>query len=367
MLLSRCWRLSGRRGSKISVSRLHIGLPTLYDLKNYSEAEQDGRNLRDITPNIKLRGVSGQRYHFSNLGCFQTIRYPPMRLYEAYDEEHKLVYVEKSHPDNFPQLLEVYNKLAPRGTKLCLPFDAIPEDQAYVFPLSGFGLRGGKYGALAPAAKKKILWDVIQGLAQLHAEDFVHTSFGPHSITFTSQPDGEKVRAGKLHNLEHCLYIPPWIDWPVYKHARSWMWQSPEIVAGGPVTQASDIFGFGITIVWVLTGLNPILIRKNSLPPGICYRTTTFERLATLYSTPESFQGLFDWFDDGHPPEEGHLAVSGEGAQEERTWSARGLWKSLDPVTADLIRRLTNFDPRKRLTALQAMEHEFWDDVRALE
>jgi serine/threonine protein kinase len=45
------------------------------------------------------------------------------------------------------------------------------------------------------------------------------------------------------------------------------------------------------------------------------------------------------------------------------------LWKSdvLDPDFKDLIRNMTHFDPRKRITAQQALDHPWFQDVADME
>ena len=59
------------------------------------------------------------------------------------------------------------------------------------------------------------------------------------------------------------------------------------------------------------------------------------------------------------------LQVLRDGLKESTPRNQFASWEDLDPDFKDLIVRLTNFDPAKRLTARETLEHRWFRDVPA--
>lgn len=88
------------------------------------------------------------------------------------------------------------------------------------------------------------------------------------------------------------------------------------------------------------------------------------ERQISHFAEWEDFDDFLEYLGRGHPWRQNFSRMA-ESFGENNPRRPFSLWKSdvLEPDFKDLIRKMTNFDPRKRITARQALEHPWFRDV----
>jgi serine/threonine protein kinase len=85
------------------------------------------------------------------------------------------------------------------------------------------------------------------------------------------------------------------------------------------------------------------------------------ERQLSFFSDWESFQGLLQHLGDS--PWTQIFDVIALSFGEENPRAPIALWKDIDPEFKDLVENLTTVDPKKRITAHEALSHQWFADA----
>lgn len=85
------------------------------------------------------------------------------------------------------------------------------------------------------------------------------------------------------------------------------------------------------------------------------------ERQLSYFSDLESLGGLLQHLGDS--PWVHIFTVIAEGSNKEFPRAPFRLWKDIDPVFKDLVGKMTNIDPKRRITAQDALSHRWFADV----
>jgi serine/threonine protein kinase len=85
------------------------------------------------------------------------------------------------------------------------------------------------------------------------------------------------------------------------------------------------------------------------------------ERQLSFFSDWESFQGLLQQLGDS--PWTQIFDVIALSFGEENPRAPIALWKDIDPEFKDLVENLTTVDPKKRITAHEALSHQWFADA----
>ena len=168
----------------------------------------------------------------------------------------------------------------------------------------------------------------------------------------------------KLTDLEDGIYVPPGSD-ILGKQAGNQMWRSPEAHASGRLNKPSDIFSFGIVCIYAVLKDIIFAIDEADLEGGAVEpQAIILERQISYFSDPEGLQGLLDHLGDNPWCDILAIIRSGVGIEENpaRPFQIR---KGVDSVFKDLIKGLTNMDPARRLTAREALAHQWFDDEQS--
>jgi serine/threonine protein kinase len=147
-------------------------------------------------------------------------------------------------------------------------------------------------GLLSPARALSLLRQTLEGLAEIHAQGFVHRNLSPDHL-MVSQTSA---------NREVVMLISPGISAASdtkrsrSSHAQDALEQinrtAPEILQGGRRTESSDLYSVGVLLYECLAGKLPISDAQmtRSLTAGHLPSPTPLERVATGLS-----QGLIDF------------------------------------------------------------------------
>ncbi|WP_243073803.1 serine/threonine-protein kinase [Microbacterium sp. SS28] len=131
-------------------------------------------------------------------------------------------------------------------------------------------------GAMASAA----LDGVAEALQTIHAAGIVHRDLKPSNIIYG--PDGIRVvdfGISAIEDVAGSTRTGALVGTP--------SWLSPEQAVGKPVTAASDVFNFGMLIVFITTGRNPF---GEGRPDAMLYRVVN--EAPDLTDVPEPLRGL---------------------------------------------------------------------------
>ncbi|KAI0908438.1 kinase-like domain-containing protein [Ustulina deusta] len=179
---------------------------------------------------------------------------------------------------------------------------------------------------------KRILKDALRGLAVLHDHDIVHTV----------------VEQVQLADLEDSAHVPPDCD-IVGKQAGNWMWRSPEAHASGPC-----IYAVHKRIIFAVS--------EGELGDGEDILAHVLERQISYFADEEGLSAFYKHLGDDNPWVQVFDILRG-GFNKDNPRRPVSLWKDVDLELRDLVGGLTNFDPAKRLTAREALEHPWFKDV----
>jgi serine/threonine protein kinase len=119
-----------------------------------------------------------------------------------------------------------------------------------------------------------------------------------------------------------------------------------------------------------MTRILPFAVDESELEEGIEPLAVVLERHISYFAEREDFNAFLRYLGDKPEWIEIFQVVASEFAEGGQPRRPFRLWEGIDVDQADAFRSLvlglTNFDPAKRLTARQALEHEWFEDVRIL-
>jgi serine/threonine protein kinase len=85
------------------------------------------------------------------------------------------------------------------------------------------------------------------------------------------------------------------------------------------------------------------------------------ERQLSYFSEWDSLQGLLRYLGDSPWTQIFNLVALSFGEEQPRAPIA--LWKDIDPEFKDLVEKLTIVDPKRRITAYEALSHRWFADA----
>lgn len=203
-------------------------------------------------------------------------------------------------------------------------------------------------------------------------------------VDYEDGQDGIIVKQVRLTDIEDGTELAP--EEAVFgKQVGNIMWRSPEAHARGPIQLPTDMFSFAIVVsanvIVLYTSESPILIAnqtiqciyavhkqllfavdKKSLPEAEKPINVVLERQLSYFAEPDEFDAFLGRLDDDSPWRQIFKNIRGRFG-ESNPRKPVALWDGVDPDFRDLLVGLTHFDPGKRLTAHQALAHEWFADV----
>ena len=115
-----------------------------------------------------------------------------------------------------------------------------------------------------------------------------------------------------------------------------------------------------------MTRILPFAVDESELAEGVEKLAVVLERQISYFADEDGLNGLLQYL--GSESEWLQIfQVIKDGFGEAQPRKPFALWKGLnvdqEDLFKDLVVGLTNFDPTRRLTAQQALEHEWFKDV----
>ncbi|KAH8167198.1 hypothetical protein CIB48_g1066 [Xylaria polymorpha] len=291
-----------------------------------------------IEPGVILRGYSGKEYTIQNVLQDRQNR----QVYLARADEKMFVLkslFEKDYNYSLPLQLRFNQSPYLRALR-----DTVPEQKMFVNEYLTDHLLNFAYKDVSLATQKRILRDTLRGLATLHSQNIAHLDVKANNIMIDYQetPEGIVVDRVQLSDLEDSTHIPPGQALSGLQVGNQ-LWRSPEAHVQGAVGKPSDIFSLAIVI-----------------DPTIDILT----RQVSYFANWDDFDGFLKYLGRRHPWASDFRRIA-DSFDEKNPRRPFALWKSdlLDADFKDLISKMTNFDPRKRITAEEALDHPWFADA----
>ncbi|RDK43510.1 hypothetical protein M752DRAFT_283201 [Aspergillus phoenicis ATCC 13157] len=250
-------------------------------------------------------------------------------------------------------LQDINNRLRNNASHVRLPQDIIPDKSMFVFEYFTGHLLHLAQQDLSLQTRKRLLKEGLRAIAEMHDKDIVHTDIKPDNffVNWKHSDDGITIGKVQLGDLEDAVYIPPG-SCMRGKQAGNWMWRSPEAHARGKVNKSSDIFSFALVRVI-------FAVSDDELDEGIDRLAIVIERQISYFADKDGFHGFLECLDDN--PWAAVFNITLNGFNQENPVRPFLLWKGVDDDFKSLICAMTNFDPRRRLTAREALAHKWFD------
>ncbi|KAK0925656.1 hypothetical protein LTR29_018015 [Friedmanniomyces endolithicus] len=218
---------------------------------------------------------------------------------------------------------------------------------------------------LPVAVTKRILKCALRGLMALHEQDIVHNDVKANNVLIQTKESatGTDIELVQLADLEDAAHLPPGTA-AMGAQLGNWMWRSPEAHAQGPIEKPSDMFSFGVVCIYAVTRLVIFAVDESKLAEGVDKLAVVLERQISYFADEDGLSGLLRYLGDESPWYQIFQVIKG-GFGKEQPRKPFALWEgpNLDEDFKDLVERLTNFDPAKRITAQQALAHRWFTDV----
>jgi serine/threonine protein kinase len=102
-------------------------------------------------------------------------------------------------------------------------------------------------------------------------------------------------------------------------------------------------------------------VDEEKLPEGLEPLAVIIGRQISFFAHETSLKGLLRHLGENRWSEV--FQITWDEFNEKMPRKPFSSWENVDPTFKDLVRGLTNFDPDKRPTAQEALEHEWFEDV----
>lgn len=102
-------------------------------------------------------------------------------------------------------------------------------------------------------------------------------------------------------------------------------------------------------------------VGDDELEEGVDRLAIVIERQISYFADVAGLDGFFKYLGDN--PWVRIFEVTRDGFNKENPRKPFTLWKDVDEDFKSLISAMTNFDPEKRITAREALKHEWFEDV----
>ncbi|OJJ42240.1 hypothetical protein ASPZODRAFT_155450 [Penicilliopsis zonata CBS 506.65] len=269
-----------------------------------------------LTLGTRLKGDSGRMYRIEEV--LADRRKPLLCVYRARTAESadEGNYVIKNMiPGEFEYQLNLQKQLATCPNVRSV-FDTVPDLDLFIYPF----LTG----------------------------DLLHIKANNILVDYDDSIQGQTIiKKVQISDLEDAVLVPPgkWLRGPLCGNA---IWRSPESWCRSRQNQASDMIYFM---------LNEMVfhVHDSELHASDSWRYV-LRRHISYFADEQGFTGLLEHIGEANPFHGRLITLAGDFTSESPREPFES-WKYVEPEFRDLVGKMTNLDPTRRITARQALEH----------
>ncbi|KAI0198201.1 kinase-like protein [Astrocystis sublimbata] len=256
--------------------------------------------------------------------------------------------------------------------RLRIATDFAPEDHIVVYPYFKCTLLDlmRTDSEISTEEKKKVLRYVGEAIQEFHANGWLHLDIKPSNIfiNWTCDENGNKTVTGAtLGDLDIAFKLRE-ADMRLRTGIAlgNYMWRSPEQQTGSGMTQASDMFSYGLVCIYTLGGADFLLLESERELANLAkHGVTPAEAILTrhfMYFGPVA-ENLLELVDESKhgllkkASEEAAWTVSRQPGVRFQAWG-----QGLGEAGMEVISGMTSIDPSARLTINQVLAHSWWQE-----
>ncbi|EPE02256.1 serine threonine protein kinase [Ophiostoma piceae UAMH 11346] len=230
--------------------------------------------------------------------------------------------------------------------------DVIPEHELFVYHYLATDLLHIGQKPLSKETKRGILKSALTGLAELHDRGIIHTDYDE------TASDEISFKHVQVADLEDSVLLPPDENLSGCLCGNQ-LWRSPESWARARQNTPSDVFSFGVVIVYVM--LNDMVFRVDE--DGLAGHEDAWwhilRRHISFFGDEDGLRGLLQHISEENVFFERLITLAGD-FDVERPRKPFALWHYVDADLRDLVVKMTNLCPAKRITAREALRHPWF-------
>ncbi|KAI1940080.1 hypothetical protein LOZ66_002515 [Ophidiomyces ophidiicola] len=227
-----------------------------------------------FTPETMLKSDSGRIYKIENI--LADRRNPLLCVYRA-SSEGKNYIVKNMIPGEFEYQLDLQKQLSSCPNVRAV-VDTIKAPQLFIFPFLAGDLLRLSQKPLSTESRRNILHNIK-----------------PNNILvdYDESADGlVHIKSVQISDLEDTVIVPhgKWLRGPLCGNA---IWRSPESWCRSRQNQASDVFSFGIVMIYVMVNEMVFRVSDNQLEAADSWRYV-LRRHISYFADEEASMGSFN-------------------------------------------------------------------------
>ncbi|KZF25497.1 kinase-like protein [Xylona heveae TC161] len=309
-------------------------------------------------PGVVLNSDTGRAYEIQEV--LAERRKPFLCVYHARAEGRDYV-IKNINPGDFQYQLDFQRSLS-SCSNVRTVIDSIREHKLLIYPffredLLQFVLKGPP-----EATRRGILREALRGLIELHDRHIAHNDIKPNNILLNYEiidtATGEvKIDKVQIADLEDCVVVPPgkWLRGPL---CGNQMWRSPEAWARSRQNQASDVFSFGVVMIYVMFYKMVFRVSNDQLHAQESWRYI-LRRHISYFADNDGLNGLLDHIGEENPFHKRLIELAGDFSPQDPRQPFE-YWHFVDPDLRNLVGKMTSLDPTKRISAREALQHRWF-------
>ncbi|KAK2791193.1 hypothetical protein FQN53_006031 [Emmonsiellopsis sp. PD_33] len=309
-----------------------------------------------LTPGTMLKSDSGKIYKIDK--AVATRIKPLLCVYHASAKGRKYIVKNMIHGE-FEYQLNLQKSLASCPNVRAV-VDTIQELEMFIYPFLSEDLLHLSQRSLSNQTRRCILRRALHGLADMHDRDILHNGkwSTPENYHYEESPEGRViVKNVQISDLEDTVIVKTgkWLRGPLCGNA---IWRSPESWCRSRQNQSSDVFSFAIVMIYVMIGEMVFRVNDQELNSADSWRYI-LRRHISYFADEDGLNGFLEHIGEENPFYKPLIALANSfGPGDPRQPFMR--WEYVEPDLRDLVRKMTNLDPMKRITAREALQHRWF-------
>ncbi|KAL2754748.1 hypothetical protein ACRALDRAFT_1064562 [Sodiomyces alcalophilus JCM 7366] len=285
-------------------------------------------------------------------------RDPLLCVYRASDKGENFI-IKDMIPGEFEYQQDLQSPLVS-----CLNFrtviDVIPDFNLFINRFLATDLLQISQKPLPEETRRSIIRSALTGLAELHDRGIIRADIKPDNILLDFEEttgDDLAIKSVQISDLEDAVLLPPGKSLKGCLCGNQ-LWRSPESWARAWQNTLSDMFSFGVVVIYVM--LNDMIFRvDNEEISGDNAWWPILRRHICYFGDEDGFKGLLQHVGQENVFFDRLIALAGD-FDAERPRKPFQMWPYVDAELRDLVMRMANLDPAQRIIARGALEHPWF-------